>query len=90
MAVAPEFVIACGVRQRFGNQLQRWRRLKSFRSPGFFQSAEAVQDVLFGGLPSFQGLGDSPLYLLLIMEQHQGEDVDHLPIAARALQQPCA
>jgi len=90
MACSPEFVIACGVGQRFSDLLQCRRGIEAFGTSGLLQSTEAVQDVLFRGFPRFQSPGDSSLNLLLIVEQNQCEDVYHLPVAAWPLQQPCA
>src|SRR5580698_9818429 len=91
MARLPDFaqgVVALDVRLRLGGQRQSLRRLYH-RRVRWLSVDQAVQQVQDMGLRRGAGLQrqfDGGEHGLLVMLKNQGEDLDHLSVAARRLE----
>jgi hypothetical protein len=91
MARLPSFaqgVIPLDVGLRLGGQGQSLRRLYRRRIHGLSvdQPMEQVQDMRLGRDASLQRQFDGGEHGLFVMLKDQGEDLDHLAVAARRLE----
>ena len=82
-------VIAFDIGPRFGGQREGLREFHCWRCQGFGvdQAMQQVDDVGLGRHAGFQGQFDGREHSLLVMLEHQGQDLDHLAIATWRLEQ---
>ena len=87
MAGSPQVVVAFGVGARLLDEASA-RAAVSIGAGGaaIQQPAQAVEDVGLGERP-LRGPRPRPSHQLLVVMQHQRQDIGHLPVPARALEQ---
>src|SRR5271168_3374058 len=82
-------VIALDIRQWFGGQRQSLRSLYGGWGdrPLIDETVQQVEDMGLGRYAGLQGQVDGGEHGLLVMLENQSQDLDHLAIAARPLEQ---
>ena len=78
-------IVTFSVSDRLSVDGQRRRRLQPGRTWFIQQVAQSVKDVGLGQHTTLDGLAHSLLDEALIVLQHQGQNIGHLPITARLL-----
>ena len=89
MAHLPEIVVALDVGDRLTPQAKGLGRIyrRCWWCLAVSQPVQDVEDMGLGGNPCLQSQLDRAENRLLIMLQHQCQNLDHLPVPARALEQ---
>ena len=89
MADLPEHVIANDIGLRLLHQAQGLRRIdrRCWRRLAVDKAMQHVENVGLGGDTGFQSQLDRAQHSLLIVMQNERQDLDHLPVAAWALEQ---
>src|SRR5690554_238239 len=87
--LAAQRVIASNVGLWLLAQHQRLRRIDRFNLAGLAinQAVQEIEHMGLGGNARLKRGLDSPEYRLLVVMQHQRQDLDHLPVAAWMLEQ---
>jgi hypothetical protein len=81
LPLIPKGVIALDISDRLPCQAQGLRRVDRHCRRGFAvrQPVQHIDDMGFGGDTRLKGQFHGTQYRLLVMLEHEGQDLDHLP-----------